>query len=452
MLAKNKQHEKLIIIAVALGVILNPLNTTMITVALPAIQEDFHLNSTEISWLIASYFIISAIFTPLIGKLSDTYGRKNIFIAGLGLVIVSSILAPLSPNMPLLLITRGIQAIGTSALYPAGIGIIRNNIHHNQNRVIGTLSVFATTSAAFGPTISGLLIQFGGWPIIFYVNLPVILISAIFTMFFIPKDKKTAATTYKWDGVGILLFSLTITIWMVFLLSLEAGFQIGTLFVAAVITILFYVYEKRREEPFINVNFFKKNMNITLIYGQYILSTVIFFAILLSLPTYLQGVLETSSRVTGITMLSLSIFAMVTTPIATRWMERAGFRIPLLSSVSMVLIGVILLATINHTSPLYWVAIVLAVSGIANGVQNIGLQNLLYSFIDKSESGIASGLLMTSRFLGNILASSIYGVAFATGMNDGNMKNMAFVLIFVAIILFPVMLYVTRHERKKSLD
>src|SRR5690606_2534898 len=434
-----------IIIAVALGVILNPLNTTMITVALPAIQEDFHLNSTEISWLIASYFIISAIFTPLIGKLSDTYGRKNIFIAGLGLVIVSSILAPLSPNMPLLLITRGIQAIGTSALYPAGIGIIRNNIHHNQNRVIGTLSVFATTSAAFGPTISGLLIQFGGWPIIFYVNLPVILISAIFTMFFIPKDKKTAATTYKWDGVGILLFSLTITIWMVFLLSLEAGFQIGTLFVAAVITILFYVYEKRREEPFINVNFFKKNMNITLIYGQYILSTVIFFAILLSLPTYLQGVLETISRVTGMTRLSLSIFVMVTTPIATRWMERAGFRITLL-------IGVILLATINHTSPLYWVAIVLAVSGIANGVQNIGLQNLLYSFIDKSESGIASGLLMTSRFLGNILASSIYGVAFATGMNDGNMKNMACVLIFVAIILFPVMLYVTRHERKKSLD
>src|SRR5690606_37908698 len=145
MLAKNKQHEKLIIIAVALGVILNPLNTTMITVALPAIQEDFHLNSTEISWLIASYFIISAIFTPLIGKLSDTYGRKNIFIMGLGLVIVSSILAPLSPNMPLLLITRGIQAIGTSALYLALIGIIRINILYLQYSVIGYFSVYYTS-------------------------------------------------------------------------------------------------------------------------------------------------------------------------------------------------------------------------------------------------------------------------------------------------------------------
>src|SRR5690606_12640838 len=143
--------------------------------------------------------IIIAIFTPMIGKLSDTHGRKNTLIEGSGLVNVCSIIAPLSPNMPLLLITRGLQAIGYSILYPAGIGIIRYYIHHNQNRVIGTLSVFATTSAAFGPTISGLLIQFGGWPIIFYVNLPVILISAIFTMFFIPKDKKTAATTYKWD-------------------------------------------------------------------------------------------------------------------------------------------------------------------------------------------------------------------------------------------------------------
>lgn len=167
-----KKRETFIILAVALGTILNPLNTTMITVALPAIQHDFQLNSTHISWLIASYFIISATFTPLIGKLSDVYGRKFIFLAGLLLVVVSSILAPLSPNMPVLLAMRGIQAIGTSALFPAGVGIIRSTIQQNQNRVIGILAVFATTSAAFGPTIGGLLIQFGGWPVIFYVNLP----------------------------------------------------------------------------------------------------------------------------------------------------------------------------------------------------------------------------------------------------------------------------------------
>ena len=443
------RNEKFIILAVSLGVVLNPLNTTMITVALPAIQKDFQLSSTNVSWLIASYFIISAIFTPLIGKLSDIYGRKLLFLIGLVLVVVSSILAPLSPNITVLLLMRGIQAIGTSALFPAGVGIIRNTIQHNQNRVIGTLAVFATTSAAFGPTIGGMLIQFGGWPIIFYVNLPILAIGIGLTFMFIPKDKKNAARSYKLDGIGILLFSLFITCWMIFLLGLEESVQIGTLLLAIVLTIVFYMYEKRRDDPFINVNFFRKNLNVTLIFGQYILSTVVFFAVLLSFPTFIQTVLGASSVMAGIVMLSLSIFAMIMTPIATRWMEQAGFRIPLLVSVLIGLVGVILLFTVKENSPLVWIGVILAVTGISNGIQNIGLQNLLYTFIDVEESGIASGLLMTSRFIGNILASSIYGVAFATGMSVGNMSTMAVVLVVVAVVLIPGMLYVTVSEKKK---
>ena len=448
MSERNTKKEKWIIVAVALGVILNPLNTTMITVALPSIQKEFDLNTTDISWLIASYFIISAIFTPLIGRLSDAYGRKNIYLIGLGLVVVSSILAPLSPNMLVLLAMRGIQAVGTSALFPAGVGIIRNTIKHKQNRVIGTLAVFATTSAAFGPTISGLFIQFGGWPIIFYVNLPVLAIGIILSILYIPKDEKNEEASYKWDLIGILLFSGFITSWMVVLLSLEEDTQYGMLILAILLTIGFYVVEKKKEAPFINVNFFRKNLNIALIYVQYIISTIIFFAILLSFPTYIQSVLGASSNMAGIVMLSLSIFAMITTPIATRWMEAKGFRIPLFISVLIGIVGVVLLFTVNHQSALVWVAVVLAVTGISNGIQNIGLQNLLFSFINKAESGIASGLLMTSRFIGNILASTIFGVAFATEMYDGNMNKLAIVLVIVAIVLFPGMLYVTNHERK----
>ena len=161
------KNPRLLIVAIALGVILNPLNTTMITVALPSIQNQFQLSAQDISWLIASYFIISAIFLPLIGKLSDYYGRKRIFLGGLLLVAISSFFAPLSANMMVLLGMRSIQAIGTSALYLAGIGMVRSYINENQNRVIATLAVFATTSAAFGPTISGLLIEYGGWMLSF---------------------------------------------------------------------------------------------------------------------------------------------------------------------------------------------------------------------------------------------------------------------------------------------
>lgn len=443
-----KKNERLIILAVALGTILNPLNTTMITVALPAIQNDFQLSSANISWLIASYFIISAIFTPLFGKLSDIYGRKFIFLMGLVLVVISSILAPLSPNMFVLLSMRGIQAIGTSALFPAGVGIIRNTIQHNQNRVIGTLAVFATTSAAFGPTIGGMLIEFGGWPVIFYVNLPILAIGIGLSIMFIPKDEKNSAISYKLDLIGIVLFSFFITSWMVFLLGLEQGVQIEILILAIILTVIFYLHQKRRAEPFINVNFFRKNLNVALIFGQYIVSTVIFFAVLLSFPTFIQSALGASSRMAGVVMLSLSIFALIMTPLATRWIERAGFRIPLLSSALVGLVGVILIFTIKDNSALAWLGFVLAITGISNGIQNIGLQNLLYTFISVPETGIASGLLMTSRFIGNILASSIYGVVFATGMNVGNMSAMAIVLAVVAVVLVPGMLFVTSYEKK----
>jgi MFS family permease len=440
------KNKNLMILAIALGVILNPLNTTMITVALPEIKGEFSLSSNDISWLIASYFMISAIFLPLIGKLSDHFGRKRIFISGLVLVAISSFTAPLSPNMPFLLGMRTIQAIGTSALYPAGIGLVRSFIEKNQNRVIATLSVSATTSAAFGPTISGLLIQYGGWPIIFYVNFPIIILSAILAILYFPADGEPKSESFNWDKIGIMLFSLTMLFWMYFLLSLENGVSLFALGVSILVTISFYQYEKKRMDPFINVAFLKKNLNITLVYVQYILSTVIFFALLLSMPIYLQNVLMVSSERTGMMMLSISIFSVMGTPIATRWMEKSGYRFPMLTGVMLGLFGAVLLITIDQSSSLYWIFFVLSIIGLSNGIQNIGLQTRLYSFVPKTESGIASGLFMTSRFIGNIFASSLFGLMFATGINDGNQQLLSIILVFVSVILLPGMVYVTKQR------
>lgn len=444
------KNPALLIVAVALGVILNPLNTTMITVALPSIQNEFQLTTKDISWLIASYFMISAIFLPLIGKLSDYYGRKKIFLSGLGLVAISSFLAPLSPNMMVLLVMRSIQAIGTSALYPAGIGMVRSYIEKNQNRVIATLSVFATTSAAFGPTISGLLIEYGGWPVIFYVNFPVIIVSTLLTLKYIPKDGKRSAQRYQWDIIGILLFALLMTSWMFFLQSVEKGVEPWSLIFSIFITLCFYFYEKKRSQSFINVQFLIKNLNISFIYVQYVLTTVIFFALLLSVPTYLQKVVMLDSKTAGMMMLSISVFSMLMTPIATRWTESFGFRIPLFFGGMVGIVGVALLLSVTKTTPLYWLFMILAIMGVSNGTLSISLQNLLYSFVATKQSGIASGLLMTSRFIGNILASSLYGVMFATAINDESKNGMTIVLLVVSFILLPGMLFVTKRTFSKT--
>ncbi|MFS0777026.1 MFS transporter [Neobacillus sp. 3P2-tot-E-2] len=448
-LAKNVslvKNQNLLIAAIAFGIILNPLNTSMITVALPEIKNEFLLTSKDITWLIASYFIVCAIFLPLIGKMSDLYGRKKIFLSGLLLVSISSFAAPLSQNMTFLLGMRAIQAIGTSALYPAGMGIVRSYIEKNQNRVIGALTVCATTSAAFGPTISGLLIQQGGWHVIFYVNFPIIIISAVLGSFFIPRDEKIPTKTFKWDGMGIIIFSCMISLWIYFLQTLKSGLSIWALIGSIALTFLFYYFEKRKVEPFIDVLFLKKNLNISLLYIQYIFATLIFFAMLLSIPMYLQSVFMLSAKLTGIIMLSLSIFSIISTPLATRWIEKSGYKIPLLTGVIIGVVGVVLLMTINHSSPLYWIFIVLSIIGFSNGMLNIGLQTLLYSFVSKAETGTASGLFLMSRFIGNILASSVFGVMFATGVTDTNLNWMTIILIVVSVILLAGILVTTNKQ------
>jgi MFS family permease len=444
------KNQNLLIAAIAFGIILNPLNTSMITVALPEIKNEFLLTSKDITWLIASYFIVCAIFLPLIGKMSDLYGRKKIFLSGLLLVSISSFAAPLSQNMPFLLGMRAIQAIGTSALYPAGMGIVRSYIEKNQNRVIGSLTVCATTSAAFGPTISGLLIQQGGWHVIFYVNFPIIIISAVLGFFYIPQDEKGPTKTFKWDGMGIIVFSCMISLWIYFLQTLKSGLSLWALIGSIALSFLFYYLEKRKVEPFIDVLFLKKNLNISLLFIQYIFATLIFFAMLLSIPMYLQSVFMLSSKLTGIIMLSLSIFSIISTPLATRWIEKSGYKIPLLTGVIIGVVGVVLLMTIDHSSPLYWIFIVLSIIGFSNGMLNIGLQTLLYSFVTKSETGTASGLFLMSRFIGNILASSVFGLMFATGVTDTNLKWMTVILIVVSVILLSGILFTTKNKVVKG--
>ncbi|WP_121614334.1 MFS transporter [Mesobacillus foraminis] len=442
----NVKHQNLLIAAIAFGIILNPLNTSMITVALPEIKNEFTLSANDITWLIASYFIVCAIFLPLIGKLSDFYGRKKIFLSGLLLVSISSFAAPLSQNMTFLLGMRAIQAVGTSALYPAGMGIVRSYIEKNQNRVIGALTVCATTSAAFGPTISGLLIQQGGWHVIFYVNFPIIIISAILGVFFIPKDEQITTKTFKWDGMGIIIFSCLISLWIYFLQTLKSGISLWALIGSLALTLLFYFFEMRKVEPFIDVMFLKKNLNISFVYFQYIFATLIFFAMLLSMPMYLQSVLMLSSKLTGMIMLSLSVFSIISTPLATRWIEKSRYKAPLLTGVLIGIVGVVLLMTIKHSSPLYWIFLVLSIIGFSNGMLNIGLQTLLYSFVSKSETGTASGLFLMSRFMGNILASTVFGLMFATGVNDTNLNWMTIILIAVSLILFSGILFITKNK------
>ncbi|MBO9609568.1 MAG: MFS transporter [Paenibacillaceae bacterium] len=430
-----KRKELLLITAVALGTLLNPLNTTMISVALSRLQEDYRLSFADVSWLISTYYLASAIGQPLMGKWSDLFGRKKVFLTGLLLVTLASCLAPLSPTFGWLIGFRIIQALGSSALFPSGMGMIRSQISANQAKALGIISIFSSTSAAFGPSLGGLLLHYGDWPLIFLCNFPFIIGSFVLAWKLFPKDAKAAGSAADMDWPGVALFSAAIFMWLLFFLSLADGFGWWQLAAAAGLSYGLYRFELGRSKPFINVAFLRGNKNVTFIYVQFVLTNIAFYSVMFGIPSYLQRVQNMDAQKTGLVMLSIAGFSVLVTPLVGRWIDRSGSKPSLLAGTVSVVAGSLLLLLIRDQASAATIFLVLCVLGIANGFNNLGMQTALYDFVAKEETGIASGLFMTSRFLGTILSSSLLAALFGKTITTPHLHSMAWICAVLGLLM-----------------
>lgn len=451
-LSQSKGKERLLITAVALGIMLNPLNTTMISVALNRIQDDFQLTFADLSWIISTYYLASAIAQPIMGKWSDLFGRKRVFMAGLLLVTAASCLAPLSPTYGWLLGFRIIQAVGSAALYPAGMGMIRNQITSNQARALGVLSIFSGISAAFGPSIGGFLLHYGDWPMVFLINFPFILASFILTWKVFPQDSIRNGSPSHMDWAGVLFFSITVFMWLLTCMSFEDDIILLKLAVSILLSSLFYRFELGKSSPFIDVAFLRKNMNVTMIYLQFILMNLIFYSLMFGMPSYLQRVQQLDAQMTGLVMLSIAGFSVMITPIAGRWIDRSGSKPALLLGTSGVIVAMLLILLIQADTHAVTVFLLLSVMGISYGFNNLGMQTALYEFVSKEETGVASGLFMTSRYMGTILSSSLLAALFGQQITTAHLHSMAWVcaVIGILILLLTIRLPARVLEERKS--
>lgn len=442
-----KQKNTLLITAIALGVLLNPLNSSMIAVALSRMETAFHLNFVSLSWLISTYYLGSAVAQPVMGKLGDMFGHKRLFLTGLALIALASILAPFSPGFIWLIVFRMIQAVGSSALFPSGMAMIRTSIHKNQARALSLLAVFSSTSAAFGPTIGGLLIHHWDWEAIFLINFPFIILSVVLSIAVLPNDERTKWQWNRIDWAGIALFSSGMVMAILFLLSLKGPVNWWALGLSVIAFILLIRIEKKRDEPLINIKMLSRNKNIGLIYIQFICINLIFYSIFFGMPTYLQQAMHYNEQQTGLIMLTLAGFGVIITPVTGRWIDKSGSKPPLLVGALSVMIGTTLLLTLTSHTSLIWLLVVLSVLGVSNGFNNISMQTALYAFVSKEETGSASGLFMTSRYLGTILSSSLLGVMFDKHINSTHLHVVAVVCLVFCVFILGLTLRLPRNSR-----
>jgi EmrB/QacA subfamily drug resistance transporter len=421
----------------------------MISVALARAQQSFQLSFTVASWIIFSFYIASAIAQPVMGKASDLFGRRKLFLTGLAVSFVASVLAPFSPSFGWLIVFRIVQSFGTSMMISVGMAIVRIHVTEKQATALSVLTIFQSGAAAIGPFIGGMLIYLWDWPAVFFVNIPFVATSFLFAWRTIPKDETPASversmSLRKWliviDALGILLFAVGLITLLVGVLSAKSSGNVSLLHVllalfGIVILGAFVWHEWRTTAPFIPVRAYVKHRAMAWVDVEFLIVNVLFYALFFGIPSYLQTVRHVSEFHTGLLMLILGLCSLVASPVAGRWIDKSGPRPALLVSAALMTFGSVWIVTLNQASPVISVGLALAAFGISNGLNGVGMQSALFKSAPKEIIGVASGLFSMSRNMGAILSSLLVGAVMGDAFSFGGFRMLGVVLTLIALTL-----------------
>jgi EmrB/QacA subfamily drug resistance transporter len=417
------RRRMLILGICCMSLLIVSLDNTILNVALPSMQRDFHASVSGLQWTIDAYLVVLASLLLLSGSTADRIGRKRIFLTGLVMFTLGSLLCSLAPGLGWLIAFRMVQAVGGSMLNPVAMSIITNTFSdpRERARAIGVWGGVIGISMSAGPIIGGALVESVGWRSIFWINLPVGLVALVLTARCIPESR--APRPRRIDPAGqalviLLLGSLTYGI----IEGSDAGWGspliVGCFVVAVAALAALGSYEKRRVDPLIDVRFFRS----VPFAGATVIAVCAFAALggFLFLNTlYLQDQRGLSALDAGLYMLPMALMCLVFAPLSGRLVGSRGPRVSLvLAGASMTASGV-LLAALDAQSTNWLLFTSYALFGIGFGLVNAPITNTAVSGMPRAQAGVAAAVASTSRQVGQSLGVAVLGAALAAGLHTG---------------------------------
>jgi EmrB/QacA subfamily drug resistance transporter len=406
--------RRMLILAICcMSLLIVGLDVTIVNVALPSIQRELHAPVSGLQWTIDAYTLVLASFLMLAGSTADRVGRRRTFQTGLVLFTLGSLLCSLAPGLGWLVVFRMLQAVGGSMLNPVAMSIITNTFTEpaERARAIGIWGGVVGISLALGPVVGGVLVTSVGWRGIFWVNIPVGVAALILTALFVPESRAPHAR--RVDPVGQLLVivslaSLTYAIIEGPRLGWSSGAIIGLFAVAALAVVCLAVYEPRRDEPLIDLRFFRSAP----FSGATVIAVCAFAALggFLFLNTlYLQDVRGFSALQAGLYTLPMAAMTAVFAPLSGRVVAARGPRLPLLVAGAAITISGIMLLRLTSTTPMGWLIGAYIIFGIGFGLVNAPITNTAVSGMPRTQAGVAAAIASTSRQVGSSLGVAVVG-------------------------------------------
>lgn len=331
--APNGAFDRRLIAPMVLGSVLNPINSSMIAVALVPVGAAFGAPPGETAWLVTCLYLATAVGQPVIGRLVDTHGPRRLYLAGTALVGAAGLLGALAPSLGLLIAARVLLGLGTSAAYPAAMHLTRSEAERTGRSgptgVLTALAVANQTVAVIGPTLGGLLIGGGGWRTVFLVNVPLSLACLALGAARLPvaaahrgpqnQPDRTDHTDQpdRLDRSGIALFAVLLVSLMLFLMRPSPALwylPVPALLAAAG----FAVRETRARTPFIDLRALAGNRPLIATYLRQLLGYTAGYAFLYGYTQWLEEGRGLSATGAGLVLLPLSLTALAVSGLTGR--------------------------------------------------------------------------------------------------------------------------------------
>jgi EmrB/QacA subfamily drug resistance transporter len=400
------------------------LDIAIVNVALPSIQLDLGFSQENLQWVISAYALVFGGFLLLGGRLADILGRRAVFMAGLVVFSLGSLLCGLAWSDESLIGARALQGLGAAAITPSALSILTTTFSEGRERnvALGAWGAVGGLGAAAGVLMGGILTDLLSWEWIFFVNVPVGIAGLALSPILLAESRDAHGQSHDFAGAALVTSGLVLLV-----LGITQGRQwewlsaetIGVFAAAAILLAAFALWERRQRDPLVPFSIFKVQTLAAANAAGLIMGTAL-FSMFLMLTLYMQQVLEFSPLKTGVGYLAVAGTAVIWANVAAQVVNRIGVKPALVFGMSMLTGGLLYFTQVSAGGS-YWADLFpgFLILGVAIPFSFVPITIAALAGTKPEEAGLASGLINTSQQLGGALGIALLSTIAVSTSDDG---------------------------------
>ena len=413
----KETRPRLVLVATSLGVLFAQIDTSVVNLAIRSIDADLHAGISAMQWVVDAYNLVYASFLLTGGTLGDLYGRRRVFVAGILLFIVGTLVCALAPNAATLIAGRVVSGLGAACMVPMSLVLLALAFPDRRERA-HAMGVWASCNGlAFiiGPMLGGWLVDTIGWRSIFYMILPVCAAAIALAYAAVRESAEPAGRRLDLPGQALAITGL-----VAFAFAAIEGSHwgwtspiiVGTVMLAVAVFALLVFVEGCTPGPLLPLEYLARpTFSASLAIAG--LMTFGMYALLFIMPLYFQTVRGETPFVTGLAMMPMPIAFFLVSQFVGHLNNRVGPRVVMTAGMLCMGLGALGLAAIGKTTALLPIELALLVVGVGLGLNTAPVNGVAVAALPPARSGTASGLLNTTRMIGATLGVAILGALFA---------------------------------------